>query len=158
MMRKLLAFILCTWVVGTMAQSKTNAVKPLNVYGRDGKTVIAKVIVNTGAATKLFLLKSVQRKDTSNNYITTFYLGNKETTPLLDARILMKFSKPIVDVTPSFSAAFNSVNGLSDDHVTYIFKAGRLDRDPGSAVVISFAIKSKEKSIAEISGLDGVIP
>ncbi|MDB5154965.1 MAG: hypothetical protein JWR54_3716 [Mucilaginibacter sp.] len=157
-MRKLLAFILCTWVVGTMAQSKINAAKPLNVYGRDGKTVIAKVIVNTGAASKLFLLKSVQRKDTSNNYITTFYLGNKETTPLLDARILMKFSKPVIDVMPSFSAVFNSVSGLSDDHITYIFKAGRLDRDPGSVVVISFDIKSKDRVITEITGLDGIVP
>jgi hypothetical protein len=157
-MKRLLIILLCFWVVGASSQSKTNAAKPLNVYGRDGKTVIGKIIINTTAATKLFLLKSVQKKDTSNNYITTFYLGNKETTPLLDARILMKFSKPVIDVMPSFSAAFNSVSGLSDDHITYIFKAGRLDRDPGSVVVISFAIKSKDRVITEISGLDGIVP
>ncbi|MDB5022289.1 MAG: hypothetical protein JWP78_44 [Mucilaginibacter sp.] len=157
-MKQSLIIILFFWMSDTMGQSQTNTVKQLNVYGRDGKMVIGKVMVNTAAATKLFLLKSVQKKDTSNNYITTFYLGNKETAPIPDARISMKFSKPVTEVMPSFSAAFNSVNGLSDDHITYIFKAGRLDRDPGSVVVISFAVKSKGKVVTEISGLDGIIP
>jgi hypothetical protein len=157
-MKRLLIIMLCFYALGAIAQSKTNTAKQLNVYGRDGKTVIGRVIVNTTSASKLFLLKSTQKKDSANNYITTFYLGNKETTPLLDARILMKFSKPVIDVMPTFSAAFNSLSGLSDDHITYIFKAGRLDRDPGSVVVISFDIKSKDRVITEISGLDGIVP
>jgi hypothetical protein len=157
-MKRLLIIMLCFYALGAIAQSKTNQVKQLNVYGRDGKTVIGKVVVNTTAASKLFLLKSTQKKDSANNYVTTFYLGNKETAPVLDARILMSFSKPVMEVMPSFSTAFNNVNGLSEDHLTYIFKAGRLDRDPGSVVVISFAIKSKDRAITEISGLDGIVP
>ena len=155
-MKRLLIIILCFWVVNTRSQS-TGQVKELNVYGENGKSVIGKVIVNATTTTKLFLLKSIQKKDTVNNYVTTFYFGNKETTPLLEARILMKFSKPVIDVMPSFSAAFNSVNGLSDDHLTYVFKAGRLERDPGSVVIISFTIKSKGRVVTEISGLDGIV-
>jgi hypothetical protein len=157
-MKRLLIIMLCFYALGAIAQSKTSTAKQLNVYGRDGKTVIGKVIVNAPAESKLFLLKSTQKKDSANNYITTFYLGNKETAPVLNARILMKFGKPVLEVIPSFSTAFNNVNGLSEDHLTYIFKAGRLDRDPGSVVVISFAIKSKERVIAEITGLDGIVP
>lgn len=156
-MRNLLIIILCFWIVDVKSQSKTSDVKELNVYGHDGKSVIGKLIVNTSVPTKLFLLKSIQKKDTSDNYITTFYLGNKEATPLAAARIFMKFNKPVITVTPSFSAAFNNVNALADDHLTYFFKASQLNRDPGSVVVISFTIKSSEKVTAEISGLDGVL-
>lgn len=155
-MKKLLVAILCIWALSVSAQNKTSEPSELNVYGRDGKSIIGKVVVSTPAA-KLFLLKSVQKKDSSNHYITTFYLGNKDAASLSDIRILMKFNKPVIAVAPSFSTAFNSVNGLADDHLSYSFKAGRLDRDPGSAVVISFAIKSKEKIVTEIDGLDGIL-
>lgn len=152
-MKRLLIIILCFWAIGARSQGKVSTLK---VYEEDGKTVIGKILVNAGIPTKLLLLKSVQKKDTSDNYSTTFYLGNKETTPLLDARILMKFNKAVIAVKPEFSAAFNSMNGLADDRMTYSFKAGRLDRDPGSVVIISFTVKSKEKVITEISGLDGI--
>lgn len=157
-MKGLLAAILCFYAVAVAAQSKTKEGKELNVYARDGKMVIAKVIINSPASGKLFLIKSIQKKDTANNYITTFYLGNKEIGPLLDTRILLRFSKPVTTVTPSFSAAFHNMDGLAEDHNTYVFKAGRLERDAGSVIVISFVIKSKDRVITEISGLDGVIP
>src|ERR1700743_285738 len=107
-MKGLLFAILCFCTFAVAAQSKTSEGKELDVYARDGKTVIAKVIVNSPASSKLFLIKSIQKKDTTNNYITTFYLGNKETGPLLDTRILLKFNKPVIIVTPSFSAAFHN--------------------------------------------------
>ena len=157
-MKGLLTAVFCFYTITVTAQNKVNEGKDLNVYGRDGKTVIAKIITNSPASSKLFLIKSIQKKDTSNNYITTFYLGNKETGPLLDTRILLKFSKPVISVTPSFSSAFHNMDGLAEDHNTYVFKAGRLERDSGSAIVISFVIKSKERVITEISGLDGIIP
>ena len=156
-MKGLLVTVLCFYVLAAAAQSKTSEGKELIVYARDGKTVIAKVIVNSPASSKLFLIKSIQKKDTANNYITTFYLGNKETGPLMNTRILLRFSKPIATVTPSFSTAFNNMDGLSEDHNTYVFKAGRLERDPGSVIVISFVIKSKDRVVTEISGLDGII-
>jgi hypothetical protein len=155
-MKKLLVVILCVCALGLGAQTKTNGSREVNIYLRDGKTIIGKVVVNTPAA-ELFLLKSVQKKDTSNHYITTFYLGNKQTAPLSDIRILLKFNKPVIGVAPAFSTAFNSVNGLADDHMSYSFKAGRLDRDPGSAVVISFAIESKDKILTQIDGLGGIL-
>jgi hypothetical protein len=157
-MKGLLTAVLCFYAFAVAAQSKTGEGKELNVYVRDGKTVIAKVIINSPASSRLFLIKSIQKKDTANNYITTFYLGNKETGPLLDTRILLRFSKPVTSVTPSFSAAFHNMDGLAEDHNTYVFKAGRLERDAGSVIVISFVIKSKDRVISEISGLDGIIP
>jgi hypothetical protein len=157
-MKGLLIAVFCFYAFAVAAQSKTSEGKELNVYARDGKTVIAKVIANSPTSSKLFLIKSIQKKDTANNYITTFYLGNKETGPLLDTRILLRFSKPVTTVTPSFSAAFNNMDGLAEDHNTYVFKAGRLERDAGSVIVISFVIKSKDRAVTEISGLDGIVP
>jgi hypothetical protein len=157
-MKGLLVAVLCFYTFAVAAQSKTTEGKEFNVYARDGKTVIAKVIINSPASSKLFIIKSIQKKDTANNYITTFYLGNKETGPLLDTRILLRFSKPVTSVTPSFSAAFHNMDGLAEDHNTYVFKAGRLERDAGSVIVISFVIKSKDRVVTEISGLDGIIP
>jgi hypothetical protein len=147
--------LLCLWVFCANAQNKATEV---SIYGEDGKTVIGKVIIDANSKTNLLLLHTAQKTDTAGNKIITFYLGNKATTPLLDARILMKFSKPVIEVMPSFSAAFNSINGLAEDHMTYTYKAGRLERDPGSVVIISFSVKSKGKVITEISGLDGVMP
>ena len=157
-MKGLLIAVFYFYAFAVAAQSKTSEAKELNVYARDGKTVIAKVIINSPASSKLFLIKSIQKKDTANSYSTTFYLGNKETGPLLDTRILLRFSKPVTSVTPSFSAAFHNMDGLAEDHNTYVFKAGRLERDAGSVIVISFVIKSKDRVITEISGLDGIIP
>ena len=155
-MKNILAAILCFLVLSVASQDKTET-KGLNVYGRDGKTIIAKVLVDASVKSNLFLVKSIQKKDSIGNYITTFYLGNKETAPLLNIRLLLRFNKPVTSVMPSFTTAFNNINGLSDDHSTYVFKSGRLERDSRSAIVISFTIKSKDTIVTEISGLDGVL-
>jgi hypothetical protein len=155
-MKNILAAILCFLVLSAASQDKTET-KGLNVYGRDGKTIIAKVLVDASVKSNLFLVKSIQKKDSIGNYITTFYLGNKETAPLLNIRLLLRFNKPVTSVMPSFTTAFNNINGLSDDHSTYVFKSGRLERDSRSAIVISFTIKSKDTIVTEISGLDGVL-
>lgn len=153
-MRTLLIIIFCFWAFAANAQNKPGEV---NIYGHDGKSVIGKVLISPEVKSKLLLLKSMQKKDTSNTYTTTFYLGNKETGPVLNARIVLQFNNPVAKVSPSFATAFNNMSGLSDDHKTYVFKAGRLDRDPGSVVVISFTIKSRERIVTEISGLDGML-
>jgi hypothetical protein len=155
-MKNILAAVLYFLTLSAASQDKAET-KKLNVYGRDGKTIIARVLVDASVKNNLFLIKSIQKKDSTNNYITTFYLGNKETDALLNAKLLLSFNKPVTAVTPSFTTAFNNVSGLSEDHNTYIFKAGRLERDPGSAIVISFTIISKEKIVTELSGLDGIL-
>jgi len=155
-MKTFLTAAISLYVTIAVAQDKS-ARKEYNAYDRDGKTIVAKVLVNAGTKSKLFLIKSLQREDSSNNYITTLYLGNKETGPLTDTRILLKFSKPVNSVMPHFATAFKSTNGLAEDHNTYSFKAGRLERDAGSAVVIYFTIKSKDRVVIEISGLDGIL-
>ena len=146
--------LLCTIIV--TAQDKS-AQKALNAYGRDGKTIIAKVLVNNDSKSKLFLIKLIQREEGANNYVTTLYFGNKETGPLTGTRILFKFSKPVISVMPHFTTAFKSMNGLAEDHNTYVFKAGRLERDAGSAVVIYFTIRSKDRIVTEVSGIDGIL-
>jgi len=147
-------FLLCTVVV--TAQDKSTP-KEYNAYDRDGKTIVAKVLINAGIKSKLFLIKSLQRESTGNSYVTTLYFGNKETGPLTDTRILLKFSKSVTSVMPHFATAFKSTNGLAEDHNTYTFKAGRLERDAGSAVVIYFTIKSKDRTVTEVSGIDGIL-
>jgi hypothetical protein len=155
-MKGFLTAILLLFTVVVTAQDKS-AQKEYNAYDRDGKTIVAKVLVNANAKSKLFLIKSLQRETTGNSYVTTLYFGNKETGPLADTRILLKFSKPVISVMPHFATAFKSMNGLAEDHNTYTFKAGRLERDAGSAIVIYFTIKSKDSIITEISGLDGIL-
>lgn len=155
-MKNLLTAVLLLCSVVAAAQDKSSQ-KEYNAYDRDGKTIVAKVLVNAGTKSKLFLIKSLQREGTGNTYVTTLYFGNKETGPLADTRILFKFSKPVISVMPHFATAFKSMNGLAEDHNTYTFKAGRLERDAGSAIVIYFTIKSKERIVAEISGLDGIL-
>jgi hypothetical protein len=147
-------FLLCAIVV--VAQDRS-AQKEYNAYDRDGKTIVAKVLINASTKSKLFLIKSLQRESAGNSYVTTLYFGNKETGPLTDTRILLKFSKPVISVMPHFATAFKSINGLAEDRSTYIFKAGRLERDAGSAIVIYFTIKSKDRLITEVSGLDGIL-
>jgi len=155
-MKNLLTAILLLCFIVTKAQNKPTQ-KEYNAYDRDGKTIVAKVLVNADAKSKLFLIKSLQRESSVNSYITTLYFGNKATGPLTDIRIQLKFSKPVISVMPHFTTAFKSMNGLSEDHNTYLFKAGRLERDAGSAIVIYFTIKSKDRIITEISGLDGIL-
>ena len=146
--------LLCTIIV--TAQDKSPQ-KEYNAYDRDGKTIVAKVLVNADTKSKLFLIKSLQRGSAANSYITTLYFGNKETGPLTNTRILFKFSKPVISVMPHFATAFKSVNGLAEDKSTYAFKAGRLERDASSAVVIYFTIKSKDRTVTEVSGIDGIL-
>lgn len=155
-MKNLLTVILLLCTITVTAQDKSTQ-KEWNAYGRDGKTIIAKVLVSSDVKSRLFLIKSIQREEGANSYFTTIYLGNKETGPLTDLRILLKFSKPVISVMPHFTTAFKSMNGLAEDHNTYAFKAGRLERDAGSAIVIYFTIKSKDRVVTEISGLDGIL-
>lgn len=155
-MKNFIVATLCLCTIIANAQDKSTQ-KELNAYGRDGKTIIAKVLLNNGAKCNLFLIKVIQKEESANNYATTIYFGNKGTGPLTDIRILLKFSKPVISVMPHFATAFKSVNGLAEDHNTYTFKAGRLERDVGSAVVIYFTIKSKDRIITEVSGSDGIL-
>ncbi|MDB5135997.1 MAG: hypothetical protein JWP37_2600 [Mucilaginibacter sp.] len=160
-MKRLLLIVSCFFVLHAQSQSKLdsnkNRVKYINIYGEDANVAIGKILVNTGTKTGLFILKVIQAKNAANNYTTTFYFGNKDTVAVSYVKIYMHFTKPINVITPSFSAAFNTVKGVADDHLSYIFKATRLNRDPGSVVVISFTIKSREKIVTEISGADGVL-
>jgi hypothetical protein len=155
-MRNLMIAIFCICNSIASGQDKS-AQKELNAYGRDGKIIIAKVLLNNSAKSNLFLIKTIQREESANSYVTTIYFGNKGTGPLTNIRILLKFSKPVISVMPHFSTVFKNVNGLADDHNSYLFKAGRLERDAGSAIVIYFTIKSKDRIITEISGLDGIL-
>ncbi|MDO3625871.1 hypothetical protein [Mucilaginibacter sp. BT774] len=155
-MKSLLTVILLLCGIIAIAQDKSSS-KEYNAYDRDGKTIVARVLVNANVKSKLFLIKSLQRESTGNSYVTTLYFGNKETGPLTDTRILLKFSKPVISVMPHFATAFKSMNGLAEDHNTYTFKAGRLERDAGSAIVIYFTIKSKDRIVTEVSGLDGIL-
>ena len=155
-MKSFLTAIISLSVVLVFAQDKSTQ-KELNAYGRDGKTIIAKVLLNNNAKSNLFLIKTIQREESESSYVTTIYFGNKGTGPLTNLRILLKFSKPVVSVMPHFTTVFKNVSGLADDHNTYLFKAGRLERDAGSAIVIYFTIKSKDRIITEISGLDGIL-
>lgn len=155
-MKSLLTAILLLCTVMVPAQDKS-AQKELNAYGRDGKIIIAKVLLNNSAKSNLFLIKTIQREESENSYVTTIYFGNKGTGALTNLRILLKFSKPVISVMPHFATAFKNVTALADDHNTYLFKACRLERDAGSAIVIYFTIKSKDRIITEISGLDGIL-
>ena len=155
-MKDLMIAVFCLCAVTTSAQDKSTP-KEFNAYGRDGKTIIAKVLVNNDSKSKLFLIKLIQREEGANSYVTTLYFGNKETGPLTGTRILFKFSKPVISVMPHFTTAFKSMNGLAEDHNTYVFKAGRLERDAGSAVVIYFTIRSKDRIVTEVSGIDGIL-
>lgn len=149
-MRKLPFVIVCLLLaMGLYAQQKETI-----VYGRDGKSPIARLTINL-VPSHIFLLKAIQKKDTSNSYITTFYFGNKDTSAVNNVKIVLKFNKPVSAVQPTFLAAFNHVGGLSDEHNLYLFKAGQLKRDPGSPVIISFVIKSKERVTTDIYGADG---
>lgn len=148
-MRKLAILGLLLFTTHLHAQQKE-----VNVYGHDGRSLIAKLTTNTAAPSHIFLLKAIQKKD-SSNYITTFYFGNKDTSAVNNIKIVLRFNKPVISVQPKFLAVFNHVGGLSDEHVIYLFKAGQLKRDPGSPVVISFIIKSKERVVTDIFGTDG---
>jgi hypothetical protein len=160
-MKRLLLIMSCFFLLHAQSQSKIdsnkNGVKYINVYGKDANAAVGKIVVNPGAKTGLFILKAIQVKNAANNYITTFYFGNKDTVAISYVKIHMHFTKPVIEVAPSFSAAFNTVKGISEDHLSYIFKAARLNRDPGSVVVISFTIKSREKIATEIAGADGLL-
>lgn len=151
-MRKLPFVISCLFLFTAQIYAQQ---KEINVYGHDGRLLIAKLTINLAQPSHIFLLKAIQKRDTSNSYVTTFYFGNKDTAAVAHAKIVLKFNKQVLSVEPTFLAAFNHVGGLSDEHNLYLFKAGQLRRDPGSPVVISFVIKSKERIITDIFGADG---
>ncbi|HVW14543.1 MAG TPA: hypothetical protein VHB54_11985 [Mucilaginibacter sp.] len=151
-MKHLALIALCIWCCRAVAQNDTTHV---NVYDREGKFVECKLVVNKAKQRHLFLLKSVQKRDSARNYITRIYTGNKDNKPIAPVEIMMKFSQPVISVMPSYSEAFTAVIAISDDHTGYLFKVAQLNRDPGSPVAVSFMIKSKERITTEIMGLDG---
>ncbi|HVS91877.1 MAG TPA: hypothetical protein VHE59_07605 [Mucilaginibacter sp.] len=151
-MRFMLFSLLCLCASHAFAQSDTARI---NVYDREGKFVECRLIVNKAKPMHLFLLKSVQKRDSARNYITRIYIGNKDNKPVAPVGIIMKFSRPVISVMPSYTEAFTAVIAISDDHTGYLFKVAQLNRDPGSPVAVSFIIKSKERITTEIMGLDG---
>jgi hypothetical protein len=150
-MKNLVALILCFCGLNAGAQNT----REIKVYDREGKFVECRLIVNTEKPTKLFLIKSVQKRDNPGNYITQIYIGNKDTLPVTPVEIMFKFSAAVINITPSYAQAFNAVIAISDDHTGYLFKAARLNRDSGSVIAVSLIIKSKERITIEIKGLDG---
>ncbi|MBS1502551.1 MAG: hypothetical protein JST32_10845 [Bacteroidetes bacterium] len=151
-MQRLLIILSCLCASHAIAQSDTARI---NVYDREGKFIECKLVVNKAKTRNLFLLKSVQKRDSARNYITRIYIGNKDNKPVAPVEIMMKFSQPIISVMPSYSEAFTAVIAISDDHTGYLFKVAQLNRDPGSPVAVFFMIKSKERITTEIMGLDG---
>ena len=67
-MKSFLTAIISLSVVLVFAQDKSTQ-KELSAYGRDGKTIIAKVLLNNSAKSKLFLIKTIQTKEERANLV-----------------------------------------------------------------------------------------
>lgn len=74
-MKPFLAILLCLCTLQGIAQSDTSRV---DVYDRAGKFVECRLIIKKAKPMRLFLLHSVQRRDTARNYITRIYVATRK--------------------------------------------------------------------------------
>src|SRR5581483_3953454 len=110
-MHRLLTAILFFTVFTASSQSNT---REQHVYDRDGKTLVCRLVINKAVHSRLYLVKWVQKRDSARNYVTMFYLGNKDTLPVSPVKIVLKFNKAVYSVKPSYISTFNSIIGLAD--------------------------------------------
>ncbi len=136
-------------------ETRIKEVENLNIYGH-GKTIIGKVIVNQSFKSEIFLLKSIQEKDTLGNYITTLSFTNKEEAPLLGVKIELNFNKPILKIDDLVSGS-NISSVYKNGNTTFLFHASSISTGPFNNPPLTFKIFSKERILVNIKGIDGII-
>lgn len=137
----------------TVINNDIQNVKTLKIYG-NGKTVIGKIIMNQTLKTKVLLLKTDQFKDTLTGLFTTIVeLGNKDNIPLFGVNITLKFDKPYLSID-AHCTAMSVSESRSNDQKEFIFEAGQINLN-NFGPMLQFEIKSKEKIVYTISGIDG---
>ena len=152
--------ILCSFSL--IAQNKINnkikEVKNLNIYG-NGKTIIGKIIINQTIKTKIFLLGSSQVKDSSGNFTTVLEFGNEEAIPFFNGDFFFQFDQPVISVEPHLTVGMSLSYGLSDDHKSFFFTAGQINRPFGNGnILIYFTIQSATKvKVVIAKGVDGIL-
>jgi len=154
-------FLTITTLVSFAQQPKINninEVKTLNIYGGNNKTVIGKIIVNQTLQTKIFLINYSQTKDSSGIYTTIINLGNNENVPLFGGNISLYFDKPVISAEGSpLSSGMNILTSLDANKMNYSFKAAQINQPFEGNILISFVIKSTQKTLVTIKGIDGVL-
>lgn len=136
--------------------NKIDKVETLKIY--NGKVEIGKIIITPTLKTKIFLIKSTQKKDTSGVYITTFYFGNNDNLPLFGVKMVLNFDYPVYSCSQAVGSGISSAWGLSENKKTYTYMASQVNRSPFSeSIIMSFTIKSAEKIKTQILGIDGIL-
>nr|WP_294793326.1 hypothetical protein [uncultured Mucilaginibacter sp.] len=161
-MKYFATFLLLTVSSLAFAQQKkiTNnidVVTNLNINGNDTKVSIGKIIIQETLQTKLYLIKSEQKRD-STGYLTTFYFGNNERLPLFGTAILIKLDSKIITVNLQLAGlAMYVTRGIQSDNKSYLLKAQQINRDADSSTIIVITVKTENQIHADIYGLDGVL-
>lgn len=153
--------LLLPFLIGTVANAQVtknthiDTAGTVNIYG-NGKVVIGKAIVQQTLETKVLLLNSEQKKDSTGIYTTVIELGNKEKLPLFGVNLLLQFSDSVISVDRG-GDGMSIGTTLSNDHKQFIYKAGQINRSPFGDTMIMFQIKSKNKIVFTIHGIQGVL-
>lgn len=157
-MKYYLTFLLIFSALFSFAQQpKVNnikQVKTLNIYGNGNKTVIGKLIVNQTLETKIFYISSYQTKDTLGTYTTTINLGNNENVPLFGGNFSLQFDNPVISAEGHCNG-MNISTSLDAEKKNFTFKAGQINRPFQGNILISFEIKSSQKILVTLNGVNG---
>lgn len=149
--------VLFSTLLSFAQQPKVNnikQVKTLNIYGNGNKTVIGKLIVNQTLETKIFHISSYQTKDSLGIYTTTINLGNNENVPLFGGNFSLHFDNPVISVEGHCNG-MNISTSIDGEKKTFTFKAGQINRPFQGNILLSFEIKSTQKTLVTLNGVDG---
>jgi hypothetical protein len=141
--------------------NKIDHLDELNIYGKNNKVIVGKIIIKKTLESKLYLISSNSEIDSLNNYLTTIWLGNHEKVPLFGPEVFLEFSKPVMNVNPGpFGGGtfWGRQDTLTTDKLNYYFRAQQVTPLYPNQAKLRFRIYSKEKISVKISGVAGELP
>lgn len=136
----------------------TNIEKAQKVDIKDGvitikkaDTVIIKIYTSLNTKTKLYLVSNKEVKDSTGQYITSIIIKNPDLSEYNDVNISLKFNKPVESIDWGIRMAFKMSIKESFDKKEWGLTMQKCFCENG----ISITIKSKERVLVSIYGIDG---
>ncbi|RKR82654.1 hypothetical protein BDD43_2839 [Mucilaginibacter gracilis] len=160
MQLKFILFTLC-FLKLTLANAQNiynnqiGEVKELNIYSKDAKINIGKVIINKTEKVKITLLSSYQIKETTGTFITAFCIGNNDSNTMFSLKLKLVFSAPVdsVDVK-GLQVYLGNFPELQEDKLSFYFSSPSIQASYYNKSQLIFIIKSKYKIETTITGID----
>lgn len=148
-------FVMINIPLISLSQTHNNdieAVRELNIYGSNNKTIIGTAYINNNASPAVLFRGITQEKTNDSEYVTRVFIISSTGMPMYNVRLQLLLNKPAKFFHVNASGiSYMTSEFTSDDKKKFEYKAKQV-----MSGELDMKIISKEPIKVELRGVDGI--